>query len=177
MAPRAPRILYGIGTPLGTIEPLKSAEKGSIFISTDQTNAAVWVKIAANSATADWALGSGIKTWLSKEFNIDNGAATADDDILYCPRAITIITATCFYTEATDSTGAADANVKIGTTAAGTEIVGATALSAAKAIGGTQTLTIVSGDVAAAGFANIRHTGIAATEAGKYKVVLTYLEY
>lgn len=176
MATRVPRVLYGAGTPAGTIEPWSTAEKGSIFITTDQTNAGVYVKVANNAAVADWANVGGVKTLTSKEFNVDNGAATADHDVLYFPKASTILTATLLYTEATDASGAADANIRIGVTATGVEVVAITALAAGKAIGGTQALAISSGAVGAAGFVDIFHTGIASVEAGKYKAILTYLE-
>lgn len=177
MSPDRPRIIYGTGTPAGTISPWSGFPKGSIWIATDQTNVAAWLKVQANSAVADWHLLGGIKNYESPIFNIDNGAGTAADDIVYFPRAAEILTATAVYTEATDASGAAEANVKIGTAAAGEEVVAATALTVSKAIGSTQTLTIVDGTIAAGGFANIRHTGLAATEAGQYKVHLTYLEY
>ena len=50
----------------------------------------------------------------------------------------------------------------------------AVALEALKAIGSSTALTIVSGYVAAAEFVFIRHTGIASTEAGAYKVQIRY---
>jgi len=176
MAPRAPRVLYGIGTPDGTIEPLKSADKGSIFLSTNQTTGSMWVKVANNGATADWAMGGGAKVYMSDEFNVDAGAGTKTHDILYCPTAIEILTAKAYFTEATDASGVAEALIEIGTTAEGGEIVASVAVAVSKAIGDTQTLTIVEGTVPAAGFVDIMCTSIAATEAGKFKVVLTYLE-
>ena len=176
MSPRAPRILYGTGTPTGTIEPLKSAEKGSIFISTDQTTGCLWVKVANNGATADWAVGGGAKVYMSDEFNVDSGAGTKVHDILYCPTAIEVLSAKAYFTEATEASGAADSLIEIGTTAEGGEIVASVACAANKAIGDTQTLTIVEGTVAAGSFIDIMATGVATTEAGKFKIVLTYLE-
>jgi hypothetical protein len=176
MSPRAPRILYGTGTPTGTIEPLKSAEKGSIFISTDQTVGSIWVKVANTGATADWAAGGGSKVYTSPEFNVDAGAGTKVHDIFYCPNAIEILTASLFFTEATDASGAAEATIQLGSTAEGVDLVAAVSIAVSKAIGGTQTLTVAEGTVAAAGFVDIMLTAIAATEAGKFRVVLTYLE-
>jgi hypothetical protein len=112
---------------------------------------------------------------LSKEFNIDNGSGTTDDDlVLHTTRPITIIRAQVVYTVATDTAGAASANVKIGTTAGGSGIVAATALQVSKAVGAKTSLTVVDGKVAADGNVWIRHTGIAATEAGNYKVLIEY---
>ncbi|MFA5808753.1 MAG: hypothetical protein WC935_00265 [Thermoleophilia bacterium] len=176
MAIRKPRVLYGAGTPAGTIAPWSTEEKGSIFVSTDQTNVAAWIKVAANSAVADWALLSGIQTLATKVYNIDNGAGTADDDVFYFPRAATLLSVVGVYTEATDASGAAEANFKIGSAAAGAEHVGATALVGSKAIGDTQTFALVTGVVAAGGKLFCRHTGIAATEAGQYRVQITYIE-
>lgn len=112
---------------------------------------------------------------LSKEFNIDNGSGTTDDDlILHTTRAITIVRAQVVYTVATDTAGAASANVKIGTTQGGSGIVAATALQVSKAIGATTSMTVVDGRVAANGNVWVRHTGIAATEVGNYKVLIEY---
>ena len=113
-------------------------------------------------------------SWQTKTFNIDNGNGTVDHDFLYSENGLTILTAVIFFTEATDASGAADSHVKIGTTDAGTEVVASTALSAGKAVGGTQTVTLVERAVAAGGFLDVCHTGIATTEAGQYKVCITY---
>lgn len=114
---------------------------------------------------------------ISKEFNIDNGSGTTDDDIILIPdRAITISSAYVYYTEATDTTGAASASVALGTAVGGTQLVAATNLQVSKAVGGKTALTLASGAgaVAANGMVAVRHTGIAATEAGKYKVIISY---
>lgn len=112
---------------------------------------------------------------VSKEFNIDNGSGTTDDDLVLVPdKDIQIEHVRVFYTEATDTAGAASATVQIGTTAGGVDIVAATALAVSKAIGSVTALTIASGYVAAGEFVFVRHTGIAATEAGKYKVQIRY---
>lgn len=107
--------------------------------------------------------------------NIDNGSGTTlDDMLLYCVNDIFLVDANIVYTEATDTTGAAGANVKIGTTAGGAEIVTATALVASKAVGSTTALTLNLHYVAAGSTIRVRHTGIAATEAGQYYVQLRY---
>lgn len=53
-----PSILYGTGTPAGTLSPWKDGAKGSLYIQTDATadDMAVWVKMASNNAVADWRL-------------------------------------------------------------------------------------------------------------------------
>lgn len=173
----APRIYWGRGSPDGGLKKLADASKGSIFLSTDQSDStAVWVKVATAGATADWAILSGIQTMTSREFDIDNGAGTLAKDNFYFSRAATLLSATLVYTEATDASGAAEANIKLGSVDTGTQYVGATPLQASKAIGATQTLSLASAAVAAGGTVFLTHTGIAATEAGKYYVQVKYIE-
>lgn len=54
----APLILYGSGTPAGTLSPFKDGAKGSIYLQTDAAadDYAVWMKMATNNAVADWRL-------------------------------------------------------------------------------------------------------------------------
>ena len=53
-----PLVLYGAGTPAGTLSPFKNAAKGSLYFQTDAAtdDMAVWVKVATASAVADWRL-------------------------------------------------------------------------------------------------------------------------
>ncbi len=69
--------------------------------------------------------------------NIDNGSGTTSDDVILAnlDSDIRILNVQAVYVEATDTAGAASANFKLGTTAGGTDIVGSTALAAAKARG------------------------------------------
>lgn len=125
------------------------------------------------SRVTDLLEGGSLVNLVSKEFNIDNGSGTTDDDLLLVPASqILIASAYVMYTEATDTAGAASATVQVGTTAGGVDIVAATALEVSKAIGAKTALTIASGVVEAGEFVFVRHTGIATTEVGKYKVVL-----
>jgi poly(3-hydroxyalkanoate) synthetase len=108
-------------------------------------------------------------------FNIDNGSGTTvDDQLLYCFNDVILVDAKVVYTEATDTTGAATANVKVGTTAGGAEVVTATNLAVSKAVGDTTALTLNLNFVAAGTTIRVRHTGRAATEAGQYYVALRY---
>lgn len=110
----------------------------------------------------------------SESFDIDNGAGTTIDRVLLRPSsAITITAARVVYDDATTGT-VASATVKIGTTVNGAEIVAATALENSKAVGTATALTLVSGAVAADTPVIVRHTGIAATAAGRYVVELEY---
>lgn len=112
---------------------------------------------------------------ISPIINIDNGSGTtADYVLLYCANDVYLLDAYTIYTEATDTTGAAGASVKVGTTAGGTEVVGLTNLSAAKAVGAAVQLTLAVNFVAAGTTIRVRHTGIASTEAGQYYVMLRY---
>jgi len=113
----------------------------------------------------------------SKTFNIDNGSGTTDDDVLFSnlSGAVDLITARLVYVEATDTTGAEVATIALGTTAGGVDVVAAVALTAAKAVGGTQTLTLVATRVAAGGALFARHTGVATTEVGQYYVEVEYM--
>lgn len=111
----------------------------------------------------------------SVEFNIDNGSGTTVDDILLVPdKNIYIENARVFYTEATDTTGVATATVQIGVAIAGATVVAATALAVSKAIGSTTALTVAAPFVPAGSILVVRHTGRAATEAGKYKVQVRF---
>ena len=112
----------------------------------------------------------------SKEFNIDNGSGTTDDDVLLnLPFDVQIVSVRAIYTVATDTTGAASANFKLGVAAAGDTIVAATALAAAKAIGATTTATVLADHLPANTTLWVRHTGVAATEVGNYRVQVTYI--
>jgi hypothetical protein len=115
----------------------------------------------------------------SKTFNIDNGSGTTDDDVLFAnlPTDAVIVSVQAVYVEATDTAGAASANFKLGTAAAGEQIVAATALAGSKAVGSATSSALVASKIAAGGSLFARHTGIAATEAGQYFLeVLIMLE-
>lgn len=110
----------------------------------------------------------------SKIFDIDNGSGTTvDDAFLLLPYAITIRSAYVLYTTATAGTVAAG-TVQLGTAVGGEQLVAATALVNSKAVGTTTALTLVTGAVAANTMITARHTGIAATAAGEYRLVITY---
>jgi hypothetical protein len=109
------------------------------------------------------------------EFNIDVGSGTTTDEAVLClPFAIDLTDVRAVYTVATDTTGAASANFKLGTTVGGNTLVAATALEVSKAAGAYTAATIAISRVAANTSVFIRHTGIAATEAGNYRVHITY---
>lgn len=108
------------------------------------------------------------------EFDLDNGAGTTIDQVVTRPTsAITITAARIIYSDATSGTVAAG-SAKIGTTVGGAEIVAATSYENAKAVGTTTAMSIVSGAVAAGTPVIVRHTGVAATQAGKSVVEMEY---
>jgi hypothetical protein len=114
------------------------------------------------------------KTARSKAFNLDNGNGTTDDDvILRATRRVKLLAARIVYTGATTGTVAA-ANAKIGTSVGGAEIVAATAYEDTKTVGTSTAMTLVATEVAANGFIAVRHTGVAATQAGLAYVELDY---
>lgn len=104
-------------------------------------------------------------------FNIDNGSGTTlDYQLCNLPFDARIVDVRAVYSSATDTTGAAGANFKLGVSAGDNTIVAATALEVSKAIGSTTVATIVSDLLPANTTLWVRHTGIAATEAGEYFV-------
>jgi len=115
------------------------------------------------------------QTYSTQIFNIDNGNGTTIDDVFYCVRDTVIDSIRPVYTEATDTTGAASANWKVGTAAGGTQIVGVTALQVAKAVGAAGTAgTLVATLIPAGSTIFFRHTGVASTEVGQYKLQMEY---
>lgn len=110
-------------------------------------------------------------------FNVDNGAGTTADDASVGPFPFDcyIADAKAVYTEATDTAGAASANFKTGITSGGATLVAATALEAAKAIGGYTQATPLGVLVPAGTTIWTRHTGVASTEVGQYFVAYVIL--
>jgi hypothetical protein len=110
----------------------------------------------------------------SRLFNIDNGAAaTIDDVLLRHSQAIKLLEGRIVYTTETAGTVAA-ANIRIGTTVAGTQIAAATAYTNSAAVGSATAITLVQTEIPANTPVITRHTGIAATAAGEAYVELEY---
>lgn len=109
-------------------------------------------------------------------FNLDNGnGTTIDDVVLRHSQAISIKAARVVYVDATSGT-VAGGTVGIGTTVSGVELVAATAYENTKAVGTTTalTLTAAAARVAAGTPIIVRHTGVAATQAGQAVVEIEY---
>ena len=104
-------------------------------------------------------------------YNVDNGAGTTlDYQIGNFPFDCYLVDVRAIYSEATDTTGAASANFKLGVSAGDDTIVAATALEVAKAIGAYTQATIASDLLPANTTLWVRHTGVATTEVGQYFV-------
>lgn len=109
-------------------------------------------------------------------FNLDNGnGTTIDDVVLRKSVAIEIIAARIVYVDAQSGTVAAG-NAKIGTTVGGEEIVAATAYENTKGVGAVTAMSIVDGVVPANTPVCVRHTGVAATQAGQVVVEIDWVE-
>lgn len=111
----------------------------------------------------------------SVAFNLDNGnGTTIDDVILRHSRPIRPLAARIVYTGATTGTVAAG-SAKIGTAVNGAEVVAATNYENTKAVGTTTAMALVAtGWIAANTPIIVRHTGVAATQAGEAYVELEY---
>lgn len=110
-------------------------------------------------------------------FNLDNGAGTTIDDvILRSSQNISIKSARIVYVDAATGTVAAG-NARIGTTVGGSELVASTAYANTSAVGTATAMTLTS--AAAVVVANtpicVRHTGVAATQAGQSVVEIEYV--
>jgi hypothetical protein len=111
---------------------------------------------------------------VSAIFNADNGAGvTVDDAILRCQKPIKLLAVYALYTTETSGTIAA-ATIQLGVAVAGATIVAATALENTKGIGTVTSLTLLITDIAANTPLIARHTGVATTAAGEYRLVLEY---
>lgn len=110
-----------------------------------------------------------------QENDIDNGAGTTVDQLLFVPlRDIRPLAAAIAYSGATTGTVAAG-NMKIGTAVGGAQIVAATAYENTKAVGTITAMALASTAVIPAGTPIwIRHTGVAATQAGLARVIFEF---
>ena len=115
-----------------------------------------------------------IKVAVSPSFDLDNGAGTTVDRVLLKhSKSLTLYRARIVYEDATSGTVAAG-NIKLGTTVGGAEITAATAYGNAKTVGTQTDMTLLVYTVAAGTMINVRHTGVASTQAGFAHVELEY---
>jgi hypothetical protein len=110
----------------------------------------------------------------SQIFNIDNGAGTTIDEcVMLTSRPIKILRARIVYDAETTGT-VAGANMKVGTTVGGADIVAATAYTNGKTVGTTTAMTLLINTVPANTMLTVRHTGIAVTVLGAAHLELEY---
>lgn len=117
----------------------------------------------------------GYNTARSESFDLDNGAGTTVDvALIRSVRPIQITTCRIVYTDATAGTVAAG-NMRIGITVGGSEVVASTAYTNAATVGSTTAMVIVAGTIAANVPVLVRHTGVAATAAGRAQAECDYV--
>lgn len=127
------------------------------------------------TGTTVWIPLNQVLTARSQFFDLDNGAGTTIDALLIRhPRPIAITACRIVYQGATTGTVAAG-NAKVGITVGGAEVVAATAYANTVAVGTTTAMTLVAGKIAAGTPVLVRHTGVAATQAGEAVVECDYL--
>jgi len=125
--------------------------------------------------TTVWIPLNQVLTARSVQFDLDNGAGTTiDAEVITHPRPIAITACRIVYDDATAGTVAAG-NAKVGITVGGAEVVAATSYENAKTVGSTTAMVIVAGKIAAGTAVLARHTGVAATQAGKAYVECDYV--
>jgi len=115
---------------------------------------------------AVWVPLNQVLTVKTVQFNLDNGSGTTiDAELIRHPRAIVITACRIVYDDATTGT-VAGGTMQIGTTVGGTDVVAATNYENAKAVGTTTAMVVAAGKIAAGTPVLVRHTGVAATNAG-----------
>jgi len=105
-------------------------------------------------------------------FNIDNGAGTTVDEVMFkaSAKGARLVRVYCIYNEATQTV--AGGNYRLGSAVGGAQYVAATAYENSKAIGDATTGVIVADAVAANGTVFCRHTGVAVTQTGTASIVV-----
>ena len=146
----APAWLWGQGSP-AAIAPFTVVNKGSIYSEVNATddNPNLWMKVDEGGDTADWVLMGNTGIVSVQSLLIDISAAASEQVIFHAVTASEILEAGIIYEEASETSGAADGDITIGTTTGGDELVEATPYVAAQATGTYQALTLVTGALAA----------------------------
>ncbi len=112
----------------------------------------------------------------SAQFNIDNGAGTTVDEVLFNsgPTGARLVRVYALYNEAAGTVAAG--NFKVGIAAGGATLVAATAYANNAAIGDiTAGAVLIGGVVAPNTTVWVRHTGVAATAVGTAAVCVEYV--
>lgn len=164
---------FGDQIELSNVPDVEPGVTAGLVPSTGVTNA----HVAASAAIAGSKLASEAQLRFARGqvYDLDNGNGTTIDDVILVPSVdIQITAARIVYVDATSGTVAAG-NVCIGTSVNGKQIVNTTAYQNSKAIGSTTSLTIVDGAVIGGDPVCVRHTGVAATQAGKAYIEIEYV--
>lgn len=149
---------------------------GWLIDATVALEAKVGVTSSAVSTSLDYktATARNYLTLKSSSFDLDNGAGTTIDEILCkMPFAITLRAARVVYDDAQTGTVAAG-NIKLGGSVGDGAYIAATSYENTKAVGTSTACTILTSAVAADQALFVRHTGVAATQAGKAHLEVDY---
>lgn len=115
-----------------------------------------------------------LQRWQSRNFNIDNGAGvTIDDAFMLSLKPVNIQKAYVLYTTETAGT-VAGANIALGTTVAGVDVIAATAYTNSATVGTTTALALLKTRIPAGQFLSVRHTGIASAALGEAYLVIEF---
>lgn len=135
--------------------------------------AKVGVNSSAVSTSLDYRARSPLRVWHSESFDLDNGAGTTVDRAIRFEHDVTLVTARIMFEDATTGTVAAG-NMRLGTSVGGSEIAAAVAYGDGLAVGVSLGLTLLVTAITAGTSIYIRHTGVAATQAGRAHLQLEY---
>jgi hypothetical protein len=129
------------------------------------------VKVDEGGDAADWVLmgNTGIVNVLGVLIDIDQ--ADSEQVIFHAVTACEILEAGMIYQEATETSGAEEGDVTIGTTTGGAEIVTAVSYAQAQATGTYVAFSLVTGVLAAGTSVFVSHD-IAASAVGSVRVML-----
>ena len=169
-----PAILWGQGTPDGDRAPFTSVNKGSLYMSTNQTDDThvLWQKVDEGSDDDDWILvsnGTQVAQWGAL---IDISAADAEQVVFHAVAEILITEIGLLWNEATNSS-TMTGDITIGVASGGGQIVAADVFDVSQASGDYQALTIVDGQVAAGESVFVSHDQ-AASAPGTCFVIAKY---
>jgi len=115
------------------------------------------MKVDEGGDTADWVSIGNVGVEIVQSLLIDISAADSEQVIFNAVTACEILEAGIIYNEATETSGAAEGDVTIGTTTGGDELVEAYSYKAAQASGTYAALTLVTGALAAGDSVFVSH--------------------
>ena len=145
-----PAWLWGTGTP-AAIAPFTTVNKGAVYseVNAADDNACLWMKVDEGGNAADWVRLGNTGIVMVKSLLYDISLAASEQVIFNARTACEVLEAGLIYNEATETSGAAEGDITIGTATGGGQIVAATPYVAAQATGSYQALVIAAGALAA----------------------------